>query len=110
MKRHCSGSTLGASVVLRELLNNAVVHGNHSSPTSNVGVAVEHLGANRFRLRVEDEGEGFDFGCVDVGLPDDPRNVKKRGYILINSLSERLEFADEGKRVTAYVCLPEEES
>lgn len=109
MNRHDGGESVGASVVLRELLTNAVVHGNQNAGTRRVGVTVEYLGTGRFRLQVEDEGNGFDVSSVDMSLPEDPRELQKRGYILINSLSDRLEFNDKGNRVTAYVTVPEKD-
>lgn len=110
MKRHCEGDTLGASVVLQELLKNAAVHGNRCSQTHMVGVAIEYLGERRFRIQVEDQGNGFNAAALDMSLPEDPRTITRRGYVLINSLSDRLEFSDRGNCVTAYVTLPEETS
>jgi anti-sigma regulatory factor (Ser/Thr protein kinase) len=54
-------------------------------------------------VTVEDEGPGFNYGAVRMSLPDDPRRLQNRGYVLIKSLSEKLEFNDRGNCVTAYV-------
>jgi len=107
MKRHCEGDTLGALVVLQELLKNAVVHGNLRFRASMVGVTVEYLGERHFRMQVEDQGNGFDAAALDMSLPGNPRTIPRRGYVLINSLSDRLEFNDRGNCVTAYVTLPQ---
>ncbi|MBA7636369.1 hypothetical protein ES703_43987 [subsurface metagenome] len=36
-------------------------------------------------------------------LPEDPRYIQKRGYILINALSEQIEFNSKGNHITVYM-------
>lgn len=95
-------STLGASVVLRELLVNAVKHGNKNRPGACITCRIEHLGDFHFKIEVEDEGEGFDYERLNLALPADPRQAVQRGYLIINTLCDRLEFNEAGNRVTAY--------
>lgn len=93
------------TLVLRELLTNAIEHGGRGVPGSRVRCSIEHVEEACFKVTVEDEGEGFDYSSLDMSLPEDPRNVETRGYALLNALSERLEFNKEGNRVTAYVSV-----
>ena len=98
-----SSDRLSCSIVLRELLDNAVEHGNRGIETRIVTGSLTYLGEGTFRIIVEDEGEGFDCAGLDVTVPEDPRRVKSRGYVLIHALADRLEFNEKGNRVTAYV-------
>jgi len=91
------------SVVLRELLSNAIVHGNKNVPSRVVTCRIEYPWAGQFRITVEDEGQGFDFSCVNTSLPEDPRSVRNRGYVLVRNICSSIEFNDRGNRVTVLV-------
>lgn len=62
---------------------------------------VEHLRGAQIKTSVEDEGEGFDYTDLDLSIPEDPRKIKRRGLILINACSEKIEFNRPGNLVTA---------
>ncbi len=96
------------TLVLRELLTNAIEHGGRDIPGSRVRCSIEHVEEACLKVAVEDEGEGFDYSSLDMSLPEDPRNVETRGYALLNALSEKIEFNDVGNRVTAYVSIDDE--
>jgi serine/threonine-protein kinase RsbW len=94
---------VGAKVILRELLMNAVIQGNKSNRALSVRCDIEYLGEKRFKIWVEDEGGGFDHGSV-VNVDQDFQYPKKgRGYVLINRLSDRIQFNEKGNRVTVYL-------
>ena len=95
--------TLGIIVVLRELLNNALVHGNRGDMKNKVLIQIEYLKNSSFKIVVQDEGAGFDYHSLALELPEDPRKHRTRGYALINSLSSKLEFNDKGNRIAAIV-------
>ena len=103
LKRHRVVQTEDITIVLRELADNAIRHGNQNDPDAIVSCSVVHLGGGRFKVVVEDEGPGFDYNAVRMSLPEDPRRLARRGYVLVKSLSERLEFNECGNCVTAYV-------
>lgn len=103
LRQHLVTHTEDVTIVMRELAMNAIEHGNQNRVECAVICNVEHLGGKRFRIMVEDEGPGFNYGAVRMALPEDPRRLERRGYVLINSLSEKLEFSDKGNCVTAYV-------
>lgn len=91
-------------LVLRELLTNAVEHGNRMVFRRLVSCRIDCSDKNRFKIIVEDEGCGFDYESIDMKLPEDPLQVRNRGYALINAFSDCLRFNIAGNRITAYVC------
>ena len=100
------GAPEGAAtmVVLRELISNAIKYGNRNAAENGVYARIEHLGDSHFAVTVQDDGEGFDYQHVAKGpLPEDPRKVRHRGYSLIRSLSDRIEFSEKGNHITAYI-------
>lgn len=91
-------------VVFRELLMNAIEHGNKRFGRKHVFAMIQHLGGSDFKVVVEDEGDGFDYESVRrMDFPDDPRQMNSRGYVLIFSLASRVDFNEKGNRVEAYV-------
>ncbi|HEC60648.1 MAG TPA: ATP-binding protein [bacterium] len=98
----------GLMIVLRELLLNAVIHGNNNVAERHINCRIEKLEKTRLRVEVEDEGSGFDYRNLDMRLPENPNHLKRRGYILINALSDRIEFNSRGNCITAYVTLNRE--
>ena len=97
-------------LVLRELLINAVEHGNKKAVERLVKCDVAYLDEWQFCITVEDEGEGFDHLCLEMKLPDDPQENRKRGYALIYAFTDRLEFNEKGNCVTAYIGIPRQTS
>ncbi len=106
IREHGAENAWQVSVVLRELLSNAIVHGNHNDPARSVQCEIKHVGSEGFRITVEDEGEGFDYASLDTSLPDDFRAIGPRGYILIRNLCSSVEFNKRGNRVSACVETP----
>lgn len=90
-------------LVLRELLINAVEHGNQKLYERKISCHVNATSEPRCKLVVEDEGGGFDHNSVNVEMPEDPLQNRNRGYAMIHYFSERLEFNDTGNRITAYI-------
>ena len=90
-------------LVLRELLINAVEHGNRKMPTLAVKCSIEKIGESICKIAVEDEGEGFAWKDLSLKIPDDPNKMRNRGYPLVNALSDRIEFNEKGNRVEAFV-------
>ncbi len=92
-------------IVLRELLLNAVIHGNKNMPERIVKCSIKKLEKRRFKIEVEDEGSGFDYKSLDMKIPEDPRYIQKRGYAIINALSDQIEFNSKGNQVTVYMSI-----
>lgn len=92
----------GLLLVIRELLMNAIIHGNGSELSRTALIRVANRGS-LFEVQVDDEGEGFDYESLILGLPDDPQAIKGRGLVLVHELSEELRFERGGCRVRAIV-------
>ena len=95
----------GLGLILRELVNNAVEHGNGNEQSKLVTVLVEELAPMRFKAQVRDQGEGFDHEGLDLRLTEDPNQERSRGLPMVNAYADQLEFADEGREVTAYMTI-----
>ena len=89
-------------VIVRELLNNAVRHGNHEIIEKTVSCSIEYLGARQFEIIVEDQGNGFNYGNINMDLPKNLDQIKRKGYALINAFSKRIEFNEKGNRISVY--------
>jgi anti-sigma regulatory factor (Ser/Thr protein kinase) len=92
----------GLLLVVRELLINAIVHGNGSNSSRMALIRIARRGY-RYEVQVDDEGEGFDFESLILDLPEDPQSLVKRGLVIVHELSEELTFERGGSRVRAMV-------
>ena len=95
-------------LVLRELLNNAIEHGNYSMAERTVTCTIEHIANKRFKITAADEGKGFAHDKLVMTLPEDPRQIRNRGYALINAFADQIDFHDNGNRITVYISYIEE--
>jgi len=80
-----------------EAVTNAIIHGNKSQPDKKVNVQI-YLSNSRFRIRVRDQGEGFDF--ESVADPRDEENVHRasgRGVFLMRSIMNTVEYKEGGR-------------
>lgn len=102
-----TGQSPNLDVVLREMLLNAVMHGNKLNPGAYVRCAIEYMERDQVRITVEDGGDGFDYRSLDMRLPDEPKCTCRRGFPLINALADHLEFNEKGNQATAFVTLRE---
>jgi serine/threonine-protein kinase RsbW len=95
-------------IVLQELLNNAVVHGNREDVNRYVICSIEKLNVQAYKIVVEDEGIGFDYRNLNMSLPDDLKHVRRRGYPIISALTNRIEFSESGSKITAFLTIANE--
>jgi anti-anti-sigma factor len=103
-----AGKPENLKIVLRELLINAIEHGNGSDMQLSVECTVEHLDDNRFKIVVKDSGDGFDYGSLNLLVPEDPNQDRNRGLPLVNALADEIAFNEKGNEVTAYLSLVRE--
>ena len=84
------------SVATLQAVNNAIVHGNASNPSTQVALT---FGTCRGGIYVEvsDQGAGFDFEQYGQ-LPADDSETGT-GIFVMKSLSDKLLFSDGGRRV-----------
>ena len=84
---------------LEEALVNAIKHGNKLNPELSVSIVAE-LNRDLLRIKVQDQGEGFDFR--EVPNPTAGSNLHKtsgRGIFLIKNLMDRVEYFDCGRGI-----------
>ncbi len=91
-------------LVMRELLINAVEHGNRKEPTRCVKCEVKRCNGSLYKVQVDDEGDGFDWRKANLSAPDDPSKPRSRGFPLVNALADSLEFNEKGNGVSALVA------
>lgn len=104
--RHCCGGRLTGrhlrfrlQVALSEALANAIICGNRERPGTWVAVDATLL-PEAVRIRVTDEGDGFDPGCVSEPLrPEDLDRTDGRGLFLIRKLADAVEFNPQGNSI-----------
>lgn len=97
-------------IVLRELLTNAVIHGNRNKSERMVMCSVEKRATNGIRVVVQDEGSGLDFRRLSMAVPCNPQHLRKRGYVIINALAERIEFNESGNRTTVFLLFNQDQT
>ena len=89
----------GVHMALEESLTNAVRHGNELDESKQVKVECK-LSAQRFWVRIEDEGQGF---CPDtVPDPTAPENLEApggRGLMLMQAYMTHVEYNELGNCV-----------
>lgn len=88
-------------IAVREAVANAIKHGNRQDPEKQVEVEL-FVESDEVVIRVCDEGQGFDPGCV--ANPLDPENLLKpdgRGIFYMNRFMDAIEydFGPEGGTV-----------
>lgn len=84
---------------VEEALVNAIKHGNGSDPAKKVRIEYE-VDAVQVRIRIEDEGPGFDPQTVPD--PTDPEFLERpcgRGLMLMRHYMSRVHFTDRGNCV-----------
>ena len=79
-----------------EAANNAILHGNKLDETKKVEVLLT-IEDDFLRIRVEDQGNGFDFENIpDPTSPENIENVNGRGIFLMEKLSDKIKFDNHG--------------
>lgn len=80
-----------------EAITNAIVHGNKSQPDKKVNVQI-YISGSRFRIRVRDQGEGFDHGRVaDPREEDNVHRGSGRGVFLMRNIMDTVEYKEGGR-------------
>ncbi len=79
-----------------EAANNAILHGNKLDESKNVNITFiidNHI----LSIKVEDCGDGFNFNNIpDPTAPENLENVNGRGIFLMEKLSDKISFDNEG--------------
>lgn len=94
---------LNLRVGVAEALANAMMYGNRRDPAKRV-VLEAWCGPDQVRIRVTDEGGGFDPGALpDPTLPDNRTRTCGRGVFLIRQLMDRVEYNDRGNSIEMFL-------
>lgn len=88
-------------IVLRELIINAIDHGNHGVKERRVNISLKKLCAKGLEISVSDEGNGFNYNAVDLNLPAIINESKGRGLKLVNALAASVSYEKKSNRLTA---------
>lgn len=100
------GNSKYFQVVLRELLCNAIEHGNNNDYEKVVSGEIKRLSSGRYRISVVDEGGGVDENVLQFdGVPDDTRG-RSMGFVIVNTYCDEIRFVKEDAKVIAFVTLP----
>ena len=86
-------------ISLTEAVNNAIIHGNRKDESKTVKIQLSKDNGH-LAIRVSDEGHGFDYRSIPD--PTAPENLTKcggRGVFLMQQLSDRVNFHDDGRTV-----------
>jgi serine/threonine-protein kinase RsbW len=79
-----------------EAANNAILHGNKLDESKNVNITFI-IDNNILSIKVEDCGPGFNFNNIpDPTAPENLENVNGRGIFLMEKLSDKISFDNEG--------------
>jgi anti-sigma regulatory factor (Ser/Thr protein kinase) len=97
------------TLVARELLANAVIHGNGLDQRKKASFSLEELCGAGFHVTVKDEGQGFDFANLGSHPKIGEHHSRKRGFVIIRNCSRRIVFKDNGASVSVFLGLGEED-
>jgi len=87
-------------IATMEAANNAILHGNKLDEKKDVSLQFR-WDVESLELEVTDQGTGFNFN--DVPDPTAPGNVEKvngRGVFLMQKLSDKISFLENGRKVS----------
>jgi serine/threonine-protein kinase RsbW len=86
-------------IAVLEAANNAILHGNKLDENKWVVISIK-LDDKILKIKIEDEGNGFDYKNVpDPTAPENIENVNGRGIFLMEKLSDKIEFTRNGATV-----------
>ena len=82
-----------------EAANNGILHGNKLDENKNINVTFSVTKENLI-ITVKDQGQGFDY--MHIPDPTSPENIEKingRGVFLMEKLSDKINFFENGSKV-----------
>ena len=83
-----------------EAVNNAILHGNHSSPEKIVDIEIAFK-SNELIIKVTDEGSGFRPDQIpDPTIPENIEALNGRGVFLMSRLADKIKYSKKGNTVT----------
>ncbi len=109
LEQHCLAQHLfSIELVARELLNNAIFHGNRQSPNKQVDFFLT-IGRRWIRMAIADQGSGYDWRQLRRVLAD-PEATCGRGIAIARLYAQKVRFGDQGRRIEVWFDKYSEES
>jgi serine/threonine-protein kinase RsbW len=93
--------SFAVDLLLREFLNNAILHGNRSDTRKRVQAAVR-VGRKWIVMWIADEGPGFDWRAKRL-VPADDDAASGRGLAIGALYAQRLKYNRAGNQVTSWI-------
>ena len=90
-------------LIVRECLNNAIHHGNCGDPDKRVKLTVD-ASRERIRIRVADQGKGFNWRDAVQAVNTDSARPVGRGLAMIGAYASRIAFNPKGNVVTVDIA------
>jgi len=84
-------------VALTEAFNNSMIHGNKNNSSKQITIDFT-INEKEMIVDVRDEGEGFDY----VGYMNTKHADNQRGIELIQSVSDKVEFSENGRCISIH--------
>ncbi len=106
VKEYGDFNTSSLIQIFRELMLNAIEHGNKNISEKCVEITLENIDTNRYLLQVKDEGEGISSDFFPVKDELRSAGIRNRGLALINSLADEFLKGEEQNSLSAYITLP----
>lgn len=95
-------TAFGVELALRECLNNAILHGNRRDPARQVECEVA-CGWKWIRIRVRDEGPGFNWRQQRRAAPARDTATSGRGLSILALYCQRVRYNRRGNEVTLWL-------
>lgn len=99
MELNISSHLFSIELLAREALNNAIIHGCQMNPAGKIYAELQH-DENALRLKIRDDGAGFNWreSLQEDTADDEVENG--RGLKLYRLYADQVEFNDSGNQVT----------
>ena len=95
-------ASFAIQLLLRELLDNAVLHGNNGDPEKLVKYKMRWDHSNALKITVEDEGDGFDWrGRMEKKVSC--RSGSGRGIAIMKQYGKEIRFNRKGNKVAIMI-------
>ncbi len=96
--KNYNGNNFKLNLVMREILNNAVEHGNKNDPDLKVNIKFK-FHKDSISFQVKDEGSGFNWN-LDQSENTDSVKMRGRGIALSKKSGFKLKFNKKGNIIT----------
>jgi len=97
-EKQISYDRFSLDLILREALNNAVIHGNQNDPELMIYFSIMLIG-NWFHVRIEDQGDGFDYAS-NMGTVPNSDSERGRGFPIIRHYGEEVMLNAKGNKIS----------